>query len=135
MNYIILIVMIAYLVLSIVLLIRWWKMTSDIKKIKEHITASNPKIIYLMAIGEKEQAQKAALKLLVDALYPIYYDEYVYNKADDMNKFISERLPKIQRLGIEVPEYVTSGEKFIDYMNSISGNKVAYRNSPYATQQ
>lgn len=122
-----LIVMIAYIILSIVILVRWWKMTTNVKLIRQHITHTDPKLTYLVAIGEKEQAQKAALKMLVDILYPIYTDSYNYSKADAMNKAIASRLPKIQKLGLIVPEYVTSGEKFIDYINELTDGKVPYK--------
>lgn len=44
-----------------------------------------------------------------------------------MNKEIAPLLPKIKKLGLEVPEYVTSGEKFIDYMNNLTDNTVPYK--------
>lgn len=122
-----LIVMIAYIILSIVILVRWWKMTTNVEQIRQHITHANPKLTYLVAIGEKEQAQKAALTMLVDILYPIYSDPYNYAKADAMNKEIQTRLPKIQKLGLSVPDYATSGEKFIDYINGLTGGKVPYK--------
>lgn len=122
-----LIVMIAYIILSIVILIRWWKMTTNIDRICRHITHGNPKLTYLVAIGEKEQAQKAALTMLVDLLYPIYADVYNYSKAETMNKVLDARLPKIARLGLTLPDYVASGEKFIDYMNELSGSNVQYK--------
>ena len=81
---------------------------------------------YLVAIGEKEQAQKAAVTILVDILYPIYFDQFNAIKAETMNRAIGDLIPKIKRLGIELPDYVTSGEKFIDYINSITGNSVKY---------
>lgn len=128
-----LIVMIAYIILSIVILIRWWKMTTNVEQIRKHITHADPKLTYLVAIGEKEQAQKAALTMLVDLLYPIYSDPYNNSKADAMNKEIQARLPKIQKLGLSVPDYVTSGEKFIDYINDLTDGKVSYKDetSPY----
>lgn len=128
-----LIVMIAYIILSIVILIRWWKMTTNVEQIRKHITHANPKLTYLVAIGEKEQAQKAALTMLVDLLYPIYSDPYNNYKADAMNKEIQALLPKIQKLGLSVPDYVTSGEKFIDYINDLTDGKVSYKDetSPY----
>lgn len=130
-----LIVMIAYIILSIVILVRWWKMTTNVEQIRQHITHANPKLTYLVAIGEKEQAQKAALTMLVDILYPIYSDPYNYSKAEAMNKEIEARLPKIHRLGLSVPEYVTTGEKFIDYINELTGGKVPYKDetNPYAS--
>lgn len=124
-----LIVMIAYIILSIVILVRWWKMTTNVEEIRRHITHANPKLTYLVAIGEKEQAQKAALTLLVDMLYPIYSDAYCYTKAETMNKALERVLPKIARLGLEVPDYVTSGEKFIDYINGLTGHEIHYKDN------
>ena len=121
-----LIVMIVYIILSFIILNRWWKMTTNVEKIRKHITHANPQLTYLVAIGEKEQAQKAALTMLVDALYPIYSDPYNYFKAEAMNKVIEARLPKIKKLGLSVPDYVTSGEKFIDYINKLTDGKVPY---------
>ncbi len=88
---------------------------------------ANPKLTYLVAIGEIEQAQKAALKLLIDILYPIYSDPYNLSKAETMNREIQARLSKIQKLGLSVPEYVTTGEKFIDYINNLTDAKVPYK--------
>lgn len=119
-------VMIAYIILSIVILVRWWNMTKNIELIRQHLTHANPKLTYLVAIGEKEQAEKAALTMLVDLLYPIYHDQYEYNKAEAMNKIIQAKLPKMQKLGLSLPDYVTTGEKFIDYINGLTDNKVSY---------
>ncbi len=120
-----LIVPVGYIVLSIIILVRWFRMTADVRAIRQHITHANPKITYLILIGEKEQAQKAALTMLVDLLYPIY-EGYDNNKAEKMDTIIGERLPKIAELGIVLPDYVTSGEKFIDHVNNLTGNTVAY---------
>lgn len=124
-----LIVMITYIIISIVILIRWWKMTTNVEQIRQHITHANPKLTYLVAIGEKEQAQKAALTMLVNKLYPIYFADGNFNpaKAESMDKEIAATLPKIQKLGLAVPEYVTSGEKFIDYINGLTGGNVPYK--------
>lgn len=129
-----LIVMVAYIILSIVVLIRWWRMTEDVKKIRQHITHANTELTYLVAIGEKEQAQKAALTMLVDLLFPIYMDFYNYSKAAAMNKEIQKHLPNIQKLGLTVPDYVTTGEKFIDYMNGLTGSTIPYRDEINATE-
>ncbi len=122
-----LLVMIAYIVLSIVVLIRWWKMTADVERIRQQVTHANPRITYLILTGEKEQAQKAAVTTLVELLCPIYEDGYNFNKAESMNKIINERLPKFEKLGLSVPDYLTSGEKFIDHVNALTGNNVAYK--------
>lgn len=124
-----LIVMIAYIILSIVILIRWWKMTTNVEQIRQHLTHANPKLTYLVAIGEKEQAEKAALTMLVDKLYPIYCDPHVYSKAEAMNKEIQTRLPKMKKLGLSVPDYVTTGEKFIDYINELTDGNVSYNDA------
>lgn len=127
-----LIVMIAYIILSIVILVRWWKMTTNVDQIRQRIVQDSPRLTYLVAIGEKEQAQKAALKMLVDTLYPIYSDPYNYAKAETMNREIQVLLPKIQMLGLAVPEYVTTGEKFIDYINGLIGAAIPYKSDPSA---
>ena len=123
-----LIVMIAYIILSIIVLMRWWNMTANINEIKEHIAHShpNPKLTYLVATGEVEQANKTALVMLVDKLMPTYYDKYDYDKVDTMNEFITSILPKMEKLGLTLPDYVKSGEKLIDYINELTGNKVPY---------
>ena len=51
------------------------------------------------------------VNLLIDILYPIYSDPYNLSKAETMNREIQARLSKIQKLGLSVPEYVTTGEK------------------------
>lgn len=127
----ILVVMILYTILFIVILMRWWKMTTNVDQIRKHLTHANPKLTYLVAIGEKEQAEKAALTMLVDILYPIYSDKYNYLKAETMNQQLETMLPKIKKLGLEIPDYVTSGEKFIDYINGLTGGTVPYKDPAY----
>ena len=125
------IVNIILFVVGIIFLVRWWKMTSDVKKIRRQITQEDsPQLTYLVAIGEKEQAQKGALKMVVDMLYSIYIDAFDTNKADNMNRYIAYILPKIHRLGLTLPAYVTSGEQFIDYMNNLTGADVPYSGIP-----
>lgn len=115
------------IVLSIILFVKIWKMTGDVKQIRLHLTHTNPKLTYLVAIGEIETAQKAALKMLVDKIYPIYFDSNNYDKAESMDKELAKILPQIKRLRLNIPDYATSGEKFIDYMNSITGRHVRYK--------
>ena len=123
---------IAYIFLSVIILILWCRLSYDVAKIRQHLNTppNAPTLTYLIAIGEKEQAQKAALKMLVDQLYPIYSDPYNYSKADAMNKAIQARLPKIQKLGLSLPDYVSTGEKFIDYINDLTDGKVPYKDAP-----
>ena len=72
--------------------------------------------------------------MLVDKLYPIYTDAYNYSKAETMNDAIKGILPKMEKLGITLPDYVQSGEKFIDYINGLTGGSVPYR-SVYTNQE
>jgi hypothetical protein len=118
--------MIVYIILSIVVLVRWWKMTTNVEDIRQKIIPNKPDLAYLIAIGEKEQAQKAALTNIVDMLYNIYIASYATSKAVAMNRFLESNLPQMVKLGLTLPDYVTSGEKFIDYMNELTGNKVPY---------
>lgn len=124
----ILLLSIAGLILSIVILIRWFKMTADVKEIKETITLSNtkPKLTYLIAIGEREKADKSALIMMVDRLTPMYNNEYNYERAASMNRYIASVMPRLEKLGINLPDYVKSGEKFIDFMNGLTGKDVPY---------
>lgn len=127
-----LIVMIVYIILSIIILVRWWNMTKDVKLLREKFTPANTQLTYLLAIGETEQARKAAIKMIVDRLYPIYGDNYIYTKAQSMNEAIKGLVPRIKKLGIDLPDYVTSGEKFIDYMNNLTDKNIPYaENSQY----
>lgn len=122
------VIYVALLVISILAIIRFFEMSSDVKAIKQQITTpqSREKLTYLVAIGELKKADKEALKMLVDELMPIYYNENDYNKANSMNGLLVTVLPKMERLGITLPDYVKSGEKFIDYLNEKTGNDIAY---------
>ena len=117
---------IAFMVLGIIILVKFFKMASDVSQIRQRLdnTGNSAKLTYLVAIGEKEQAQKAAVKILVDKLYPIYFDQIIQDKAEAMNEAISTLIPKMRRLGLELPDHVLSGEKFIDYLNRVTGNNV-----------
>ncbi len=122
-----LIVMIVYIVISIIVLVRWWKMTSNVDQIREQLTHPDHSLTYLVAIGEKEEAQRRAVKMLVDKLYDIYMSSYMQSKADVMDKEIMKLLPSFKRLGLAMPEYVSKGEIFIDYMNGLTGGSVSYK--------
>lgn len=123
-----LIVMIVYMVLSIVFIVRWWNMTTDVKEINERLRNSdaNCSLTFQIATGNMEQANKDALVMLVGRLMRIYNDEYYDNKADTMNKYLAPILSKMEKLGITLPEYVMTGENFIDYINGLTGNAVPY---------
>lgn len=125
-----LIVMIIYIILSIIILVRWWNMTSDVKQIKEHLTPdmsdSAPKLTYLVATGNIEKANNEAIKMLINQLFSDYYSPQINNnqKAAAMNNYLKPLLKKMERLGLTLPEYVKSGENFINYMNSLTGRNI-----------
>lgn len=118
---------IAYMVLIIAIIVKFFKIASDVAQIRQHHdnkSSRNTKLTYLVAIGEKERAQKEAVRILVDILYPIYFDQSNEAKAETMNESIGPLIPKMKRLGLELPDYVLSGERFITYLNRITGNNV-----------
>jgi hypothetical protein len=100
-------------------------MTTNVNKIRKVVSRTdiNTDLCYLVAIGEKKEAEKVALKILVDILYNIYNDPYS-SKVAKMNREIETHLSKIRKLDLTIPEYVTSGEKFIQYMNELTGYDV-----------
>lgn len=119
-------------ILYIVLLVRWWNMTTNIKQIKEQLTYSKCTPEHLILIGEKEKAQKLVLTNLVIALSAVYEcnsmsSPLYYNKAEEMDRIISDKQPEIDRMGLTMPDYVTTGEKFIDYVNALTGMEVKYK--------
>lgn len=128
-----LIVMIAYIILSIVILVRWWKMTQNVEVIRNKLTPKKPELTLMVVSGEKEQAEKEALKLVVGRLYNIYCEQFEYSKARAMNDVLESLLPPIEKLGLKLPEYVKSGEKFIDHMNGLTGRDVKCKDPPYGS--
>lgn len=127
-----LILLIAYTALIIFLVIRWLEMAKDVKTIRKSLDNIEKKYIeidtmefeYLIACGETEIANKKALKHLVKLLIEIYNNEYVRYSASYMDKTIEHWLGVYNRLNLTMPDYVTSGEKFIDYMNALTGRNV-----------
>lgn len=124
--------LVVYIVVSIIFLVRWWMMTNDIKEIRKMITPSDKSIVYLLNIGEKEQAEKEALRQIVDPLNEIYYSPYSGNTyfytapGPAMDKIIQEKRSTYERLNITLPDYVSSGAKFIEHMNALTGRNIAF---------
>lgn len=126
-------VMIVSIIVSIIVLIRWWKMTSQIAEIHKKLTQLDSESpAYLIAIGEKEKAEKAALEFMVRKLSELYYG-YASNREGDMDSLIKNNLPTFERLGFTLPDHVTSSKKFIDYMNGLTGKKVPYSMTTVST--
>lgn len=125
-----LIVMIAYIILSIVILVRWWKMSNDIRALKEKFTTndSSPEhLVYLVAVGKKDQAQEAVINSIVkEMIKNIDINISGMHAAESMNEVLDKWAPEIKRLGLTLPDHLTSGAKFIDYYNSLTGEDVQY---------
>lgn len=126
-------VMIVSIIVSIIVLVRWWKMTSQIADIHKKLTQLDSESpAYLIAVGEKEKAEKAALEFMVRKLSEFYYG-YAPNREADMDSLIKINLPIFERLGTTLPDHVTSGKKFIDYMNGLTGKNVPYSTTTVST--
>lgn len=116
-----LIVGIAYIVLSVIVLVRWWKMTKVVNKIYEITEQNDYSIFYLASTGRMDEARDKGIKELYDALVKVYFDEQVWGKEKEMDKEIALRLPTLTKIGIEVPDFMTSGEKFVNHFRELTG--------------
>lgn len=119
--------LVVYIIVSIIFIVRWWMMTSDIKEIRKTVVPHSKSLVYLINIGEKELAEKEALKQVVDSLNELYYNYTV--PGPYMDKMIQENNAKLERLNISLPDYVSSGAKFIEHMNALTGRNTPYDNS------
>lgn len=110
------------LAVSIIVLVRWWKMTNHVKGIYSEVTLHCNDLTYLLAIGEREKAEKAALVMIVDRIYPVAKsaDMKPSAKVRIMDQQIAFILPKLQRMGLRLPDYVTSGQKFYDFVMALN---------------
>ena len=81
-------------------------------------------LTYLISIGELEKANKQALMRTVEYLRNVYYDSSINEKGEKMDIYLADKLPKLLKMGITLPEYVQSGEQFIAYMNNLTGNYI-----------
>ena len=111
-----------YIILSIVILVKWWKMTNDVKEIKRKIN-DRDNFIAILAIEGKDAAEKAAIKLLIDKLLAVYFDEGTPNhyKFTEMNKIFSKYSGLFDKLNFNVPPYLRTVKDFITYMNDLTG--------------
>lgn len=118
------------LVVCIIIMLRTLKSIDNNIKLQtagEKSELSQPRsLTYMVAIGEIEKANKEGLKRLVDALYPLYNDASLSQKVEAMDKLIQSNLPRMEKLGLILPDYVHSGKNFIDYMNRLTGKSMAY---------
>ena len=100
--------------------------SQNLRTVKQELqTEKRVSLTYLISIGELEKANKQALIRTVEKLRDVYYSTTIKDKASKMNTYLNDTLPKLLKMGITLPEYVQSGERFIDYMNNLTGNKVS----------
>lgn len=114
-------------VIFIILLIKWWKMANAVIAIKSQLervstdSKDNPRLTYLLAIGDKERAEREAAIMIVDKLMPIYYSKLSDSKEIEMDNYLRTVLPKLNNMGIILPDRFCSGRKFITFLDDITG--------------
>lgn len=98
--------------------------SQNLRTIKQELQSEKrTSLTYLISIGDIENANRQALIRTVEKLRDVYYGS-TNDKAGIMDTYLKETLPKLSKMGITLPEYVQSGERFIDYMNNLTGNNV-----------
>lgn len=120
----ILIASIVFFIISIIVLFRWWSMTSDIKKIRNYLQPGEDDIIAIYCSEGKEAAQKAGIKSLVTELMEIY-DSPRYHPDERYNymaPIFSRYATLFNKLGLVVPPYLKTVSLFIKRLNEITGN-------------
>lgn len=125
-------VLVVYITICVIFIARWWMMTIDIKEIRKTVAPPSKDLLFLINIGEKELAEKVALKERVSLLSKIYEQSSVPGNSmyeapgPKMDEIIQEKRSTYERLNITLPDYVSSGAKFIDHMNALTGRNIAY---------
>lgn len=132
MEVLISIILLSSAVLNIILFFKIWGMTNDVAAIKSNLTpeAKRHTLTKLVALGEKAKAEAVAKQIIYDELSDLYFGGEAYNGTAEKNvktfdAKLSKILPKIQRLGLEIPKHLSSGKEFIAYMNSLTGDNVS----------
>lgn len=101
--------------ISIVILVRWWRMTKDIQDIKNTIAKVTPKnkvpILYLL--GKHDAAREIAIENLVIKLLEMR-GGYTEVKIDET---INNYRKYLKQFDITLPEELSSAAKFIEFSN------------------
>ncbi len=125
------IILFASAVLNLILFFKIWGMTNDVDTIKSNLMpkAEQFALTKLVALGENAKAEAAAKQMLYDELANLYFGNQVYSGTPEQNikafdEKVSKLLPRIQRLGIEIPKHLSSGKEFIAYMNTLTGYNI-----------
>lgn len=107
-------VMLVFGILEIILFFKLWRMTNDVKKIKNKITLGYG-IRYFLAIGDKEKIYQKAVEELYNKLdtqalvrrSDAYFLENAQRTIETYKKIVEET-------GHELPEYLSDPQKFLD---------------------
>lgn len=101
-------------------------MSHNLRSVKQELQVEKrSSLTYLISIGEPEKAYKQAMIRTVEYLRNVYYSDNNKDKVKKMDMYLAEKLPKLLKMGITLPEYVQSGEQFIKYMNNLTGNNIS----------
>ena len=114
-----------YIILSIIVLVRWWKLTKHVAEIKDSINKRDD-ILAVLASDGKEEAQRVGIRNLMKDLLSIYNNYDIHNrlKAQEMKPIFSKYSKLFNKLGFNVPDYLRTVSNFITYMNDLTGNDV-----------
>lgn len=101
---------IAYLFLTICVLVAFFKMCGNVKKIREHlnpelpecyVNAFYPKFNFYMSVGDKEKAKELLYQQIMTS--PNFAATFKNNFSEDARaKLIEEYQPYFQQLGMEI---------------------------------
>lgn len=112
------IVFIASGVLNIILFFKVWNMTNDVEKIKASIQGDS----YFSCLMKGEKGK--AYDILISKLYKELTYLWVNNNASYLEKapaIIEKYATLIKETGRELPEYLSTPEKFKDNYERLSG--------------
>ena len=112
---------IAFMILGIILFIKIWKMTSDVRNIKDKyipIMSQRNKLRIHILYGEKD----AAKRLIIDSFFKLINDEQWNKDLPDYNKktFLEYKeglVDDLAKIGEEVPESIMKLESIEDFRN------------------
>lgn len=110
-------------ILSIILFIKLWAMTNDIKEIKDrliHKLTYRDNFRLLMLQGEKEKAFIYAKNELTERLERLFMTYPKYETFMGQSRKIIDKYNKMtESTGFQLPEHLQNAEKYIEYRKYI----------------
>lgn len=114
-------------ILSLILFFKIWWMTNDVAALKKQLVPEGETTLTeLVATGETDKAAYNAKHMLYAMLSETYFSSDITykNKSAVMEEKLSTILPRIQRLGLDLPDNLTSAKAFIEFMNGVTGKSI-----------